>query len=232
MWIRASAMIAFFLGIGGGGIFLAYAFGTGTGYWPRGEPAAGIFPWLNNITWLILGALQHSGMARRSFKEWLTRFLPSTLERSVYVALSGLVLTGLTFSWQPLPGGPIWHGPAWISLLSILGLFCAGGCCCFHHDHAAFVGLRQAWTGRTATGPLYTTGLYRFVRHPMILGLLLILWGQPIMQPELLLLNVGWTLYIVIGIHLEERDLADQFGAEYTAYRQKVGTLIPFIHFP
>lgn len=222
------ALAAYLLGVTGAGVFFAFVVGTGTGFWPRAEATDGAWPWLVNIGLLLLLALQHSGMARQSFKQWWTRLIPASLERSIYVAASGLGVAGFTLSWQALPGEPLWHGPVWlvaISLFAALGL----GLCCGWSDHAAFLGLRHAWTGNAETrGPLIVAGPYRFVRHPLMLGLLIALWAQPIMPPELLMLNIGLTIYILIAIRWEERDLMREYGAEYAKYRSKVPALIPW----
>jgi len=206
------ALGAYLIGAGGAVIFFAYVFGSGTGVWPRGDPEEGLFPWLNDIGWLLLFAIQHSGMARQSFKQWLTRWFPAALERSLYVAVSGILLAALTLGWQPLPGEPLWHGPLWtvaISLLAALGI----GLCCGWFDHTAFFGVRQAWTGNAdASSSLRIEGPYRYVRHPLMLGLLIALWAQPIMPPELLMMNVGLTIYILLAIRWEERDLVREFG--------------------
>jgi protein-S-isoprenylcysteine O-methyltransferase Ste14 len=187
-----------------------------------------VFPWVINFGWLFLAAGQHSGMARQSFKQWLTRWIPAALERSLYVAVSGILLAALTLGWQPLPGAPLWHGPLWIAALSLLAAL-GVGLCCGWFDHATFFGLRQAWTGNAnARSPLRIEGPYRYVRHPLMLGLLIALWAQPIMPPELLMMNVGLTVYILIAIRWEERDLVREFGAEYEQYRRKVPALIPF----
>lgn len=225
---RAIAVTAYLVGIAGAGIFFAYVVLTGSGLLPQRDAERGPLPWLINLGLLLMFALQHSGMARRSFKAWFVRGVPAELERSMYVAASGTAAALLICLWQPLPGKPIWHGPIWISAISLL----AGlgiGVCCGWFDHASFFGLTQAWTGvAEIRGPLLVAGPYRYVRHPLMLGLLLALWAQPVMPPELFWLNAGMTCYILIAIRLEERDLCRDFGAEYEKYRRAVPMLIPW----
>jgi len=48
------------------------------------------------------------------------------------------------------------------------------------------------------------------------------------MPPTLALLSGGMTLYILVGVWLEERDLLRRFGAAYVEYRQRVPALIPW----
>jgi protein-S-isoprenylcysteine O-methyltransferase Ste14 len=228
MATKLAALTAYLIGLAGTGVFFAYVVGAGTGYWPRGVPDHGVLPWAINLGWLLLFALQHSGMARQSFKQWCTRLIPATLQRSLYVAVSGILFAALTLLWQPLPGEPLWHGPLWIVAISLLaGL--GAGLWCASFDHTAFFGLRQAWTGDAiASGPLRIEGPYRYVRHPLMLGLLITIWAQPIMPPQLLMMNVGLTVYILIAIRLEERDLVREYGVEYEEYRRKVPALIPY----
>jgi protein-S-isoprenylcysteine O-methyltransferase Ste14 len=162
-------------------------------------------------------------MARHSFKKWL-----GVLGRSIYVATSGIVLGVLTIFWQPIPGEPSWHRPTWIvaiSLLAALGILA----CCHWFDHVAFLGLTQAWTGNAEVrGMLQIAGPYRYVRHPLMLCLLIAIWAQPMMPMELLMLNGGMTAYILLAIDLEERDLVHEFGEEYEKYRKEVPALIPW----
>ncbi|HET6588429.1 MAG TPA: isoprenylcysteine carboxylmethyltransferase family protein, partial [Oleiagrimonas sp.] len=57
------------------------------------------------IDLILLGifAVQHSVMARRGFKRWLTGWLPAPMERSTYVLLSSAALILLFWQWRPLP---------------------------------------------------------------------------------------------------------------------------------
>ena len=70
---------------------------------------------------------------------------------------------------------------------------------------------------------------YKMVRHPIYTGFFIAFWATPDMTVGHLLFAVGMTIYIMIGIAHEERDLVDVFGDEYLAYRKKVGAFIPGI---
>ena len=74
-----------------------------------------------------------------------------------------------------------------------------------------------------------TPFLYNWVRHPIYSGFLLAFWASPVMTYGHLLLAVGFSAYIFIGIAHEERDLVGTFGQHYTDYRKRVGAVIPGI---
>ena len=70
-------------------------------------------------------------------------------------------------------------------------------------------------------------GLYRYVRHPLYLFTLLLIWGTSRLSTDRLLFNVLWTAWIVVGTKLEERDLLVDFGPAYRRYQAQVPMLIP-----
>jgi len=70
---------------------------------------------------------------------------------------------------------------------------------------------------------------YRWVRHPIYSGFLLAFWSTPDMSYGHLLLSLGFSIYILIGIAFEERDLIGQYGDTYVEYRRSVGMVIPGI---
>ena len=79
----------------------------------------------------------------------------------------------------------------------------------------------RAWVcGRPPPAPRLKTGLlYRTFRHPMYVGVLLALWSAPRMTVGHLLLASGMTLYVLIAMRYEERDLALSFGRAYREWR-------------
>lgn len=92
-------------------------------------------------------------------------------------------------------------------------------------------GLRQAylhWRGIAYRPPAFTErGLFRWIRHPLMAGFLLIFWAAPVMTVGHLLLAVLATGYILAGIGFEERDLRRDLGDTYRAYAARVPALIP-----
>jgi methanethiol S-methyltransferase len=189
---------------------------------------------LINVALLGVFALQHSVMARPAFKRWWTRFVPKAIERSTYVLLASVALILMFAHWRPLPAPVVWQvgGAAAIALgvthWAGWGLLLVST---FLLDHFELFGLKQVFmrlVGREPQAPVFRTPLfYRRVRHPIYLGFLLAFWAAPTMTAGHLLFAVGMSLYILIGIWFEERDLIALFGDRYRAYREQVGMLLP-----
>jgi protein-S-isoprenylcysteine O-methyltransferase Ste14 len=227
--LKVGGAAAGVLGLAGLAAFGGLVLVLGTGWLPHADRLPEPWPWVVDLGWLFAFGLQHSGMARAGFKYWWTRQIPAPLERSCYVASSGALGLGLAWTWQPVGGDPWWQGPRWLSVVPVLAAL-GTGWICWRFDTAAFLGLRQAWTAGQEGEPdqLSVEGAYRYVRHPLMAGMLMLLWLHPVMTPTLALLSGGLTLYIAVGTYLEERDLLRRFGAAYAAYRQRVPALIPW----
>ena len=191
--------------------------------------------WLVDLVLIALFGLQHSVMARRGFKTWITRHVHPHLERSTYLVATTLVLGILMAFWQPLPGH-LWKIDNGLLAVTLTGLALGGWglvlLTTFLINHADLFGLRQVWLN--ARGLPYTPvvfkapWLYRRIRHPMQLGVLIGLWFTPSMTVSHLLLAGGMTAYVLIGLLYEERDLVRQFGERYRAYQRSTPKLIPF----
>lgn len=187
-----------------------------------------------NAGLLTAFAVQHSGMARQGFKRAWTRVVPPLLERSTYVLMASLLLLALVVFWQPLPGS-VWVVENPIARLTLEVLFWCGWMlvllCTLLIDHADLFGLKQSWSyalSRTYAPPKFgTPGPYRVVRHPLYLGFLIAFWSAPRMASGHLFFAVMCTVYILVAIQLEERDLVALHGSEYAKYRAFVSMLLP-----
>jgi methanethiol S-methyltransferase len=183
---------------------------------------------------LGLFAIQHSVMARPAFKRWWTRIVPEAAERSTYVLASSLALIVLFIYWEPM-GGVVWSAPEGTATTLILHLYGFGWLLLLYTtfliDHFDLFGLAQVWRqlkGQSYRPPQFRTpSLYRVVRHPLYVGWLIIFWAAPTMTIAHLVFAIMTTAYILIAIQLEERDLIDAFGSEYSSYKRRTPMLIP-----
>ena len=169
--------------------------------------------------------LQHSVMARPWFKRRVMSWIPKGLERATYVHMANVALFVLILLWQPIPA-EVWNvedsaardvlwllfGAGWVILF--LGAWSFG--------LRELLGLKQvrAWTeGRRHASRLKTGLLYRWLRHPMYVGVLLGVWATPRMSRGHLLLALALTAYVLIAMRYEERDLLHRFGRRYADWR-------------
>lgn len=214
------------------------AFLTNSGPWETIDGGtSGPYPVLTNTLLVLLFGIQHSLMAREGFKKRLKRLVPEPMERSVYVFLSSAILLLLMWDWQPLPE-TVWKvdNLSWQMFIHFLywggWLLLVGST--FQINHWELVGLAQASRGLKKLSyqhaPSFVTPfLYRIVRHPMMTGMLLLLWSTPAMSVGHLLFAGLFTLYILVGTRFEERDLVRLFGDQYRYYQKRVPALVPFI---
>ena len=198
---------------------------------PQSAPAVAV---IVDLILISLFGLQHSAMARPAFKRWWTRVVPPQMERSVYVLSASIMLMILFLGWRPIDTivwnvtNPIFRDVLWL-------LFWAGWLTVlistFLINHFELFGLQQAWfhvRGRQEQAPqMREPSLYRFVRHPMMLGFFFAFWAAPEMTAGHLLLALGMSAYILVALRYEERDLVGLFGDDYENYRGRVGMLVP-----
>lgn len=187
-----------------------------------------------NLILLSLFAVQHSVMARPGFKKWWTQFVPRPVERSTYVLFTNLILILLFWQWRPM-ADVVWQFENTAGRFVLIGLFWIGWgivlLSTFMIDHFDLFGLRQVYLhlrGLEYTpGEFKTTALYRYVRHPIMLGFVIAFWATPEMTQGHLLFAIATTGYILIGIQFEERDLRTSLGQRYNEYSRQVSMLIP-----
>lgn len=189
---------------------------------------------LVNLALIALFGLQHSVMARPSFKAWWTRGVPESVERSTYVLAAALVTALLCWQWQPI-AGTVWSVESPAARLLLQGLFWFGWALLFFStfmiNHFDLFGLRQVYLRlkrQTYTPvPFVEMAVYKLIRHPIMLGLLLGFWSTPDMSYGHLLFAVGCTIYIFIGIWFEERNTREALGEAYERYRRDTPMLLP-----
>jgi protein-S-isoprenylcysteine O-methyltransferase Ste14 len=202
----------------------------------RGVAASPATALVTNLALIALFGLQHSVMARQGFKRAWTRIVPWPIERSVYVIFASAALIILFLFWRPI-AGDMWNIANPLARTILWALFAAGWgivlLSTFLINHFELFGLQQAWfhlQRREPAHPVFHQPFfYKWVRHPLYLGFFLAFWATPHMSYGHLLLAGGLSVFMLIAIRYEERDLVNLFGDQYVQYRARVGMLIPGI---
>ena len=209
--------------------FAAYLLGFvgPTGDVPFGQALA------TNLGLVFLFGLTHSGMARDGFKSWLTKYLPVEAERSTFVMQSSIFLALAVWGWQPM-SGVVWAFDGVVAIAFYAAFAVGLGTLLlstFLIDHFELFGLRQIWshlTNKDMPEPTFKTPLlYRVVRHPMQLGVVIVLFATPEMTVDHLVMALSMTAYVMVGLYFEERSLKRMFGQQYLDYAARVPMLFP-----
>jgi protein-S-isoprenylcysteine O-methyltransferase Ste14 len=188
-----------------------------------------------DVALIALFGLQHSVMARPGFKRSWTRIVPKAVERSVYVVAASLALILLFLVWRPMPA-LVWTVDNAAGAAILWALFALGWLIVllstFLISHFELFGLAQVWGHARGRGepppPAFRTPFfYRWIRHPLYSGFFLAFWATPRMTIGHLLLAGGVSVYMLIAIRYEERDLVGAFGDDYRSYRDRTGMLTP-----
>lgn len=187
-----------------------------------------------NTALLSLFVLQHTVMARPAFKRRWTRVIPASIERSTFVLCTCGVFALLFTQWRPLPG-IVWSATDPVARWALVALSLAGWgivlASSLMVSHFDLFGLRQVWfrfvERRYQPVGFRAAGLYRWVRHPLMLGFLIAFWATPTMTVGHLFFAVMVTGYIRFGTWMEERDLIAEHGESYLAYKRSVPYILP-----
>ena len=195
-------------------------------------------PWATaiaiNLGLVLLFGLQHSVMARWSFKQAWTKIIAEPAERATFVLATVACLIAAYVFWSPMTT-EIWRVARPAAVYTILGIQAVGWLilvgATFALNHFHLFGLTQAWAAfRSRPLPdleFRTPWIYRVVRHPIQLGVLIGIWAAPVMTVGHCVFAAAMTAYIFVGLFFEERDLVRRFGQRYLSYRQNVPKLIP-----
>lgn len=200
----------------------------------RAAPRETLIPHLTfDLLLFAAFAGHHSVFARERVKRFVTRSIPSSLERSVYVWIASALFVMVCVAWRPIPGGELYELMGWAAwlmrgtqLFGFLIIARSAGVL----DVLELAGIRQARSEARASD-LRIAGPYRWIRHPLYLGWILFVCGAPQMSGDRLAFASISSAYLLIAIPWEERSLAASLGEAYREYRQKVKwRLVPHVY--
>ena len=175
------------------------------------------------INTLLFGAfaLHHSVLAREPVKARVSRVVSAPFERPTYVWVASLLFIAVCLAWRPIAGS-LYRIPlpwAWaVGALQFTGAVLTLDAA-RRIDVLVLAGLRPE---PAHAGDLVARGTYRFVRHPIYLGWVLLVWATSDMTIGRLVFAAISTAYLVVAVPFEERSLRRRFGPSYDAYRRQV----------
>ena len=189
------------------------------------------------MIWLVLAIVAwgavHSWLASLGVKAWFRRAFGEPAARTyrlAYNVFSVASLAPILYLLRILPDRLLYsaQGPWLIVMLAgqVLALVCLF-IALLQTDTLSFVGLRQLFSG-DPPARFVKTGFYRWVRHPLYLFGLLLLWLTPRMTLNMLVAYFALTVYIFVGVLFEERKLLREFGSAYAEYRSRTPMILPF----
>ncbi|MBI5565720.1 MAG: isoprenylcysteine carboxylmethyltransferase family protein [Chloroflexi bacterium] len=193
---------------------------------------------------LIIFAASHTVLASHGAKAIAARVVGARLAEVTYRLFFNVIALGafapaLYLAWA-LPDTELYRFPAPVDTLALViqALALAGlAYSVYQMDWAFFVGLRQligpsanTTLDSTSTAQLVTTGLHRYVRHPLYTTTLIMLYLVSPMTLNRLALVAGIHVYFWVGSIFEERKLVREFGGAYRDYQRRVPRLFPRLH--
>jgi hypothetical protein len=176
-------------------------------------------------------ALHHSVFARGPVRAFVQSRVPAHLERSVYVWAASLMLIAVCALWRAVPGA-LWQLQApwsWVMVVVQLAGIWLTVRAAVVIDPLDLAGLR--WTPAVKRLEFRAAGPYGWVRHPIYLGWILIVFGVGTMTMTRLVFAVVSSAYILMAIPLEERTIRASSDGAYEDYMRRVPSkLIPWVH--
>lgn len=182
----------------------------------------------------IIFFLQHSILVRPGIKRGLAKVIPEEYYSAFYGLTSGIALLLLLVFWQK--SSTIIASADGIGYWILRGLFCICLVGFFWGNKALgsfdVLGVKRLMRyiskRRDKQQQIMAKGPYSWVRHPLYLFLIIMIWSCPVLTLDRLIFNILWTIWIVLGTYLEDRDLHREFGSHYRAYSARVPMLIPY----
>ena len=194
----------------------------------RPRPFSGWPPTSVDVALFVMFALHHSALARPAMKALLARACPEHLLRSVYVWTASLLLILVCLLWRPI-GGEVFRNTGPLALLHATVQL--AGLTLIVLSVRAIDALQLAGIRPSPVVDLRVSGPFRFVRHPLYLGWMLIVLGPAHMTGDRLAFAATSSLYLVVAMPWEERSLEQAFGDAYRRYKQHVRwRVVPYIY--
>ncbi|ELU10145.1 hypothetical protein CAPTEDRAFT_93306 [Capitella teleta] len=214
-----------------------------TGFFGGGCAAPFLAPLLVNLFVMAVFLLQHSLMASVPWKQFIERVHLQPIDRCLYVLATCLTLQWIMSHSTALPGLHLWfldtrerpwlwlffcltHALCWLTIYA----------CALLMDCAELLGVKQVYyhLARDGDDPMddkarEVQSVYRHMRHPGSLCLLLILWLHPVMSVSRLFLALVLSLYVLFGHRVKQQD-CDYLQRQFVKKSQSLKEQFSLLH--
>ena len=81
------------------------------------------------------------------------------------------------------------------------------------------------------TTALVSSGIFRYIRHPMYASLIALAWGAHFQNPTLIgmLIAAIASFFLLLTAKADEQECLQYFGEQYASYKQRTRMFIPYI---
>jgi len=177
------------------------------------------------ITLWLLFCFLHSFLIHPPVERFLKTVIPARFYRLFYNLIS-LLSFSVAYLYLKLsfPEPKFFYLPSWITgILVLTAVFLTLW-------SFSFYDLKEFFGFTTKASPKFVRqGPLKYVRHPLYLAALLLIWSESFNQARFIV-NIILSVYLLIGINLEEKKLIQLFGQQYENYKKEVPALFPLPH--
>lgn len=184
--------------------------------------------WLRDSGLALLFAFAHSVMLVPKTRRLLSRFIPAPFYDSTFCVVTCISLLVLFFGWSQ-SSVVFWSLAGWQKSLIHLLFYVSWGAL-FYSLALTGLGYQNGWTPfyywllqkKAPRREFNPRGAYRWIRHPVYLSFLGLIWFTPRMTLDHAVLTLIWTGYIFYGSLLKDRRLEFFIGKAYVEYQRRV----------
>lgn len=173
-------------------------------------------------------AVCHSLLLHPAVRQRICRCIPRAFYGCFFCVATCITLLATFAGWRSAEP-TIWRLTGWANLI-VASAFFASWAGLFYSLHLSGLGYQTGFTpwwhwlrGRPLPNrEFHPRSLYLLLRHPVYLSFMGLIWFNPVMTLDRLLLAVLWSGYIFMGSYLKDERLAFFLGTTYRDYQERV----------
>jgi protein-S-isoprenylcysteine O-methyltransferase Ste14 len=190
--------------------------------------------WLIDFALAVGFAFPHSVLLAPPAQRWIKKIVPGGLLGCIHCVTTCVTLL-VMFRFWGASDIVLWRASGWGETLVLAGFYGSWVALLYSLWLTGLgyqTGLTQWWYWAIQKKPpvraFVTRGAYRWMRHPVYMSFLGLIWFTPVMTLDHAILTSVWTLYIYAGSVFKDRRLIRYIGEPYLEYASRV-TGLPLI---